>query len=105
MLCLHEYFEQLGVEEIRRRSAVNDKPLRMAKTVLHELCKIKGGRILDFCTAIPRTDARGASPILLAYIDVNLKTLQDNGQLTSPLAAVRFTLADQCFQCQCEARY
>ena len=41
LLSIHEFFVDLGVEEIRRRGAEDDKPLRMVKTILHELCKIK----------------------------------------------------------------
>lgn len=42
LLSVHGFFEALGVEEIRRRSHADDKPLRMVKTILHELCKLKG---------------------------------------------------------------
>lgn len=45
LLSLHGFFEALGVEEIRRRSNADDKPLRMVKTILHELCKLKGTEI------------------------------------------------------------
>jgi hypothetical protein len=37
LLSIHEFFEALGGEEIRRRGAREDKPLRMVKTVLHEV--------------------------------------------------------------------
>lgn len=39
--ALHHFFESLGSNEIRRRGVEEDKPLRMAKTLLHELCKHK----------------------------------------------------------------
>ncbi len=39
LLALHRYFTDMGFDEIRRRGAANDKALRMAKTLLHELCK------------------------------------------------------------------
>ncbi len=42
LLSIHGFFEALGVEEIRRRSHSDDKPLRMVKTILHELCKLRG---------------------------------------------------------------
>lgn len=42
LLSIHAFFEALGVDEIRRRSHADDKPLRMVKTILHELCKLKG---------------------------------------------------------------
>lgn len=41
LMSIHDYFMGLGVDEIRRRGAADDKPLRMVKTVLHELCKLK----------------------------------------------------------------
>lgn len=45
LLSIHGFFEALGVDEIRRRSQADDKPLRMVKTILHELCKLKGTEI------------------------------------------------------------
>ncbi len=41
LMSIHDYFMGLGVDEIRRRGADDDKPLRMVKTILHELCKLK----------------------------------------------------------------
>ncbi len=38
-MTLHQFFESLGSNEIKRRGVGEDKPLRMAKTLLHELCK------------------------------------------------------------------
>jgi cytoskeleton-associated protein 5 len=43
LLSVHTFFDALGGEEIRKRGAREDKPLRMVKTVLHELCKLKVG--------------------------------------------------------------
>jgi cytoskeleton-associated protein 5 len=39
LMALHQFFESLGSNEIKRRGVGEDKPLRMAKTLLHELCK------------------------------------------------------------------
>ena len=36
------FFHSLGVDEIRRRGQCDDKPLRMVKTILHEVCKLVG---------------------------------------------------------------
>lgn len=41
LLTIHEFFCKLGVDEIRRRGSLDDKPLRMVKTILHELCKLE----------------------------------------------------------------
>lgn len=38
---LHMYFVALGVDEIRRRGEEEDKPLKMVKTILHEICRHK----------------------------------------------------------------
>jgi len=37
LLSIHQFFMGLGVDEIRRRGQEDDKPLRMVKTVLHEV--------------------------------------------------------------------
>ncbi|URD81256.1 CLASP N terminal [Musa troglodytarum] len=42
---IHVYLQELGMEEIRRRAGADDKPLRMVKTVLHELVKLRGTAI------------------------------------------------------------
>ena len=39
---VHAFFHSLGVDEIRRRGQCDDKPLRMVKTILHEVCKLVG---------------------------------------------------------------
>lgn len=41
LLAVDDFFRQLGLAEIRLRSGRDDKPLRMVKTLLHELCKKK----------------------------------------------------------------
>ena len=43
LFSIHDFFMSLGVDEIRKRSSSDDKPLRMVKTILHELCKMKVG--------------------------------------------------------------
>ena len=40
LMALHCYFMSLGVDEIRKRGALDEKSLRMVKTLVHELCKI-----------------------------------------------------------------
>jgi hypothetical protein len=45
---IHDFFLYLGVDEIRKRSSSDDKPLRMVKTILHELCKILVGRLHEW---------------------------------------------------------
>ena len=41
LLAVHDFFQQLGIDEIRQRGNTDDKPLRMVKTLLHEICKRK----------------------------------------------------------------
>ena len=50
LLAVHDFFQQLGIDEIRRRGNSDDKPLRMVKTLLHEICKRKArARTLSHC--------------------------------------------------------
>ncbi|KAK1667612.1 hypothetical protein QYE76_055771 [Lolium multiflorum] len=68
---VHIYLQELGMEEIRRRAGADDKPLRMVKTVLHELVKLRGTAIKGHLSMVP-IDAE-PQPIILAYIDLNLQ--------------------------------
>lgn len=80
LLCLHDYFMFLGVEEIRRRSAAEDKPLRMVKTILHQICKLVGYNVYQYTSSIPGRHAQ-PQPIIFRYIDINLKMLKEMNQL------------------------
>ncbi|KAH7857794.1 hypothetical protein Vadar_016518 [Vaccinium darrowii] len=77
---IHIYLEDLGMEEIRRRAGADDKPLRMVKTVLHELVKLRGTAIKGHLSMVP-IDME-PQPIILAYIDLNLQTLAAARMLT-----------------------
>ncbi|GJN17363.1 hypothetical protein PR202_gb04422 [Eleusine coracana subsp. coracana] len=77
---IHLYLQELGMEEIRRRAGADDKPLRMVKTVLHELVKLRGTAIKGHLSMVP-IDAE-PQPIILAYIDLNLQTLAAARMLT-----------------------
>ena len=47
LMSVHAFLDRLGVDEVRQRGAQDDKPLRMVKTLLHELCKgLVGSRAL-----------------------------------------------------------
>eukprot|EP01018_Ginkgo_biloba_P037454 Gb_11679 [translate_table: standard] len=70
---VHHYLQELGMEEIRRRAGADDKPLRMVKTVLHELVKLRGTAIKGHLSMVP-IDLE-PQPIILAYIELNLQTL------------------------------
>ncbi|RZC65417.1 hypothetical protein C5167_009104 [Papaver somniferum] len=77
---IHVYLQGLGMEEIRRRAGADDKPLRMVKTVLHELVKLRGTAIKGHLSMVP-IDME-PQPIILAYIDLNLQTLAAARMLT-----------------------
>ncbi|PKI69294.1 hypothetical protein CRG98_010295 [Punica granatum] len=77
---IHIYLQELGMEEIRRRAGIDDKPLRMVKTVLHELVKLRGTAIKGHLSMVP-IDME-PQPIILAYIDLNLQTLAAAKMLT-----------------------
>lgn len=55
------------------RAGADDKPLRMVKTVLHELVKLRGTAIKGHLSMVP-IDME-LQPIILAYIDLNLQVL------------------------------
>ena len=75
----------------------NDKTDQQVKTILHELCKLKGTAIYSFTGLIPSAGGSSASgggggsggaagggdararPIIFPYIDLNIQTLQQNG--------------------------
>ncbi|KAH9626992.1 hypothetical protein KSS87_017843 [Heliosperma pusillum] len=65
------YLQELGMDEIRRRAGADDKPLRMVKTVLHELVKLQGTAIKGHLSMVP-IDMEPPS-IILEYIDLNLQ--------------------------------
>lgn len=77
---IHIYLQELGMEEIRRRAGADDKPLRMVKTVLHELVKLRGTAVKGHLSLVP-IDME-PQPIILAYIDLNLQTLAAAKMLT-----------------------
>ncbi|KAL2464827.1 Protein MOR1 [Forsythia ovata] len=77
---IHIYLQELGMDEIRKRAGADDKPLRMVKTVLHELVKLCGTAIKGHLSMVP-IDMQ-PQPIILAYIDLNLQTLAATRMLT-----------------------
>ncbi len=92
LLNIHDFFMFLGVDEIRRRSSADDKPLRMVKTVLHELCKMAGHGIYVSAAGIPGRKA-DPQPIIFAYISLNLKSLEQSG-LIAPATGEEQQLAE-----------
>lgn len=80
LTALHNFFETLGVDEIRRRGAREDKPLRMVKTILHELCKLKGSGIYAHTGGIPQVRAhQGERGAVGAFYGVRLLTARRGG--------------------------
>ncbi|KAG1675584.1 hypothetical protein FOA52_014172 [Chlamydomonas sp. UWO 241] len=77
LLHIHQFFEALGPEELRRRAASEDKPVRMVKTTLHEVCKAKGRDVWSYAASIPGADVLEPTlrPIVFSYIDLNLSTM------------------------------
>ncbi len=78
LLTIHSFFMVLGVEEIRRRGAEDDRPLRMVKTVLYELTKVLGPGISAHLTKVPPPTFEPA-PIIYAYIELNLQSMAAAG--------------------------
>lgn len=92
LLNIHDFFMFLGVDEIRRRSSQDDKPLRMVKTVLHELCKMAGHKIYIDAAGIPGRKS-DPQPIIFAYIGLNLSSLEQSG-LIAPATGEEQQLAE-----------
>lgn len=80
---IHDYFSKLHPDELRRRGEEDDKPLRMIKTILYEICKHKGVEIENYLNCLPLDGDR--PPIILGYINVNLKSLHASNQITGPI--------------------
>ncbi|GJS72920.1 hypothetical protein Tco_0705761 [Tanacetum coccineum] len=70
---IHVYLQELGIDEIRRRVGARANDLHMLKTLLYELCKLRGTAIKGHLSMVP-IDME-PQPIILAYIDLNLQTL------------------------------
>ncbi|GJY77664.1 protein MOR1 isoform X1 [Tanacetum coccineum] len=70
-LSIHVYLHELGVDEIRRRVGARANDLHMLKTLLYELCNLRGTAITGHLSMVP-TDME-PQPIILAYIDFNLQ--------------------------------
>ncbi|KAK9795603.1 hypothetical protein WJX73_007429 [Symbiochloris irregularis] len=75
LMGVHGFLDSLGVDEVRQRGAQDDKPLRMVKTLVHELCKALGQDIRRYMRAIPRNEGE-IPPIIQAYVDLNLNILK-----------------------------
>ena len=73
---VHAFFHSLGVDEIRRRGQCDDKPLRMVKTILHEVCKLVGHDVWDSLHLCPPRDST-PTPIVYAYVELNLQSMPD----------------------------
>jgi hypothetical protein len=76
---IHSFFMSLGVDEIRRRP-LDDKPLRMVKSILLQLCKLLGYSIYGYMEGIPGRFSRSQT-IIYAYVKMNLQTLEKSGAI------------------------
>ncbi|GIL58886.1 hypothetical protein Vafri_13702 [Volvox africanus] len=93
LVHIHQYMQDLGTEEVRRRSSIEDKPLRMVKTMLHELCKHRGYEIYKDVEAMPDVTESMEEMVMLPYIRLNLETLQRAGANLPGAAAAASLMA------------
>lgn len=85
------------------RAGADDKPLRMVKTVLHELVKLRGTAIKGHLSMVP-IDME-PQPIILAYIDLNLQVMEINSVLLYLVIYVAvFFLKSTCYYFICAYR-
>jgi hypothetical protein len=73
------------------RAGADDKLLRMVKTMLHELVKLRGTTIKGHLSMVP-IDAK-AQPIILACIDMNLQVEPRYSPLTKTFNTFLFRLS------------
>jgi len=78
LLAIHLFFLSLGVDELRRRAAEDDRPLRIVKTLLYELTKALGPAIRGHLGKVPPATFT-PPPIIHAYIQFNLDSLAAPG--------------------------
>ena len=84
LMEVHAFLDCLGVDEVRQRGSQDDKPLRMVKTLLHELCKaLVCASINLLCVGLPDTALDclllGVSSLALANQGPIAKALQVPG--------------------------
>mmetsp|Transcript_32431 Transcript_32431/g.69983 ORF Transcript_32431/g.69983 Transcript_32431/m.69983 type:complete len:480 (-) Transcript_32431:963-2402(-) len=99
MNAVNEFLGSLEKPAMRERLAQDDKPLRMVKTILHELCKCVGKDIYGSMLQIPRSQDK--KQLIYTYVDLytsmtsTVRTAsQNNANVdTRPLQARREELA------------
>ena len=72
MASIHSFLCSLDTGSVRNRLLEDEKPLRMVKTILHELCKMKGSDIYKYLQNIPRDPAK--KQLIYTYIDLYVQT-------------------------------
>lgn len=77
------------------RAGADDKPLRMVKTVLHELVKLRGAAIKGHLSMVP-IDMK-PQPIILAYIDLNLEVVKLFKKITLLLSPIEYSSFSSVF--------
>lgn len=94
-MCIHRFLDELGVDEVRQRGAVDDKPLRMVKTLVHELCKCLVRLISDMLATPLRLGA-----MLVCFPPGVLGGVGGGGgeQANKPLRMVK-TLVHELYKC------
>ena len=91
--AVHAFLSFLGTGV---RVNEDDKPLRMVKTILHELCKLKGRGIYASMQNIPR-DAQAEQPLIYTYLDLYVQTTRpretkakdENGNVAGVVPAIQ----------------
>lgn len=79
LLSVHGYLMAFSVDELRSLAAQHSRPLRMVKTLLHELVVLKGEAIHDALTMVPHGDGVAPVPEVVRHIALNLSALRQAG--------------------------
>ena len=82
LLAVHGYLMAFSVDELRKLASTNSRPLRMIKTLLHELVRVKGEAINDCLTLVPGGSSCN-EPIVAQYIALNLASMHPGSATTA----------------------
>ena len=85
LVGVNAFLGSLERGEMRERLRSDDKPLRMVKTVINELCKIKGKGVYESMVSIPRKEGS----LLYTYVDLYSSMANKTSAATANAAQAR----------------
>jgi hypothetical protein len=80
---MDRYFTKIGPSKVRQLVSSGDRPIKMVKTMLYELCKEKGLVVLHSAKRLSNGHNSDNKPLLLLYIEVNFKSFAEVNMMDS----------------------